>query len=123
VPGLLYGSQAATADCGLAMIGANGSIQSAANGVLRWARALGSGPTGPQPVLGIGRQAIVQTGAGNPGGTAPLLSFHADSGRPAWQVGLPTLVQMAPLEVPGGLLLSAADPGCVFRLAGAAPFR
>jgi len=65
-------------------------------------------------------QAIVQTGPGNPGGTAPLLSFHADSGRLAWQVDLPTLVQTAPLEVPGGLLLQAADPGYGCRLAGAA---
>jgi outer membrane protein assembly factor BamB len=92
----------------------------AANGALRWARALGSEPVGPQPVLRIGMQAIVQTG-GNTGGTAPLLSFHADSGRPAWQVNLPTLVQTAPLEVPGGLLLQAADPGYGCPVAGAAP--
>jgi len=94
----------------------------AANGVLRWARALGSEPAGPQPVLGIGLQAIVQTG-GNTGRTAPLLSFHADSGRLAWQVDLPTLVQTAPLEVAGGLLLQAADPGYACRLAGATPIR
>jgi outer membrane protein assembly factor BamB len=93
----------------------------AANGVLRWARTLGSEPTGPQPVLGIGMQAVVQTGPRKPGETAPLLSFHADSGRPAWRVDLPTLVQTAPLEVPGGLLLQAADPGYGCPLAGAAP--
>jgi outer membrane protein assembly factor BamB len=92
----------------------------AANGTLRWARTLGAEAFGPQPVLVIGGQAVVQTSSGKPGGTAPLLAFHAGSGQPAWRVGLPALVQTAPLVVPGGLLIQAADPGYACPAAGAA---
>lgn len=90
----------------------------AANGALRWARTLGGEVVGPQPVLGIGNQAVVQTSSVSRG-PAPLLAFYAGSGQPAWSVGLPTLVQAAPLAVPGGLLIQAADPG--YGCAQAAP--
>jgi outer membrane protein assembly factor BamB len=71
-------------------------------------------------VLGIGSQAVVQTSSGKPGGTAPLLAFHAGSGQPAWRVDLPTLVQVPPVVVPGSLLIQAADPGYACPAAGAA---
>lgn len=92
----------------------------AANGALRWVRALGAEALGTQPVLGIGIQAVVQTNSGRPGRTAPLLAFHAGSGQPAWRVDLPALVQTAPVVVPGGLLIQAADPGYACPAAGTA---
>jgi outer membrane protein assembly factor BamB len=42
----------------------------AANGALRWVRALGAAAFGPQPVLGIGIQAVVQTSPAD-GGASP----------------------------------------------------
>ena len=85
--------------------------RSAADGTLRWSRALSTQPFGPQPVLAIGRQAVVQTSSVTPGRPAPLLAFQAASGQLAWRVQMPTLVQNPPLLVPGGLLIQAADPG------------
>jgi outer membrane protein assembly factor BamB len=92
--------------------------RSAANGALRWARALGTETFGPQPVLGLGRQVILATSSGRPGGTAPLLAFYAGSGQPAWRVDLPTLVAAPPVAVPGSLLIQAADPGYGCPMAG-----
>jgi len=92
----------------------------AANGALRWVRTLAAQPFGPQPVLGIGIRAIVQTSSDRPGGTAPLLAFHAGSGQPDWRVDLPTLVQVPPVAVPGGVLVQAADPGYACPAAGVA---
>ena len=94
--------------------------RAAANGALRWVRAFGAEAFGPQPVLGMGIQAVVQTNPSRPGRTAPLLAFHAASGQPAWRVDLPTLVQTAPVVVPGGLLIQAADPGYACPAAGSA---
>jgi outer membrane protein assembly factor BamB len=91
----------------------------AASGALRWARALGAETFGPQPVLGIGGQSVVQTSSGKAAGAAPLLAFHAGSGQPAWRVDLPALVQTAPLVVPGGLLIQAADPAYACAATGA----
>lgn len=94
--------------------------RAAATGAPRWARALAAPAFGPQPVLGIGGQAVVATSSGTPGRTAPLLAFHADSGQPAWRVDLPTLVAAPPVAVPGGLLVQAADPGYACPAAGSA---
>ena len=91
----------------------------AADGALRWARATGAETIGPQPVLGIGSQAIVQISPAKVDEAAPLLAFHAGSGQPAWRVDLPTLVQTEPLVVPGGLLIQAADPGYACEAVGA----
>jgi hypothetical protein len=93
---------------------------SAANGGLLWVQALPGEAFGPQPVLAIGIQVVVQTNSGRPGGTAPLLAFHAGSGQPAWRVNLPALVPTAPVVVPGGLLVQAADPGYACPAAGVA---
>ncbi|HYZ52774.1 MAG TPA: PQQ-binding-like beta-propeller repeat protein [Streptosporangiaceae bacterium] len=94
--------------------------RNAANGKLRWARALAAQAIGPQPVLRIGTQVVAQTNSGKPDGKAPLLAFHAGSGQPAWRVDLPTLVQAPPVLVPGGLLVQADDPGYACPAAGAA---
>jgi hypothetical protein len=94
--------------------------RAAAAGALRWARALTAQAFRPQPVVGIGSQAVVATSSGTPGGTAPLPAFHAGSGQPAWRVDLPTLVAAPPVVVPGGLLIQAADPGYACPVAGAA---
>jgi outer membrane protein assembly factor BamB len=85
--------------------------RSAADGTLRWTRALSTQPFGPQPVLAIGSQAVVQTSSARPGRPAPLLAFQAASGQLAWRVEMPTLVQNPPLLLPGRLLIQAADPG------------
>jgi PQQ-like domain len=94
--------------------------RAAATGAPRWVRALGAQAFGPQPVFGIAGQAVVATSSGTPGGTAPLLAFHAGSGQPAWRVDLPALVAAAPVVVPGGLLIQAADPGYACPAAAAA---
>lgn len=94
--------------------------RAAADGAPRWVRALAAQAFGPQPVLGIGSQAIVATSSGTPGGPAPLLAFGAGSGQPAWRVDLPALVAAPPVVVPGGLLIQAADPGYACPAAGAA---
>jgi outer membrane protein assembly factor BamB len=93
--------------------------RNAANGALHWARALGAQAFGPQPVLRIGTQVVVQTNSDKPGGTAPLLAFHAGSGQPAWRVDLPTFVPAPPVLVPGGLLVQAAGSGYGCLAAGA----
>jgi outer membrane protein assembly factor BamB len=85
--------------------------RNAADGMLRWSRALSTQAFGPQPVLAIGRQAVVQTSSARPGRPAPLLAFRAASGQLAWRVEMPTLVQNPPLLLPGSLLIQAADPG------------
>ena len=85
--------------------------RNAADGTLRWTRALSTQPFGPQPVLAIASQAVVQTSSATPGRPAPLLAFQAASGQPAWRVDMPTLVQNPPLLLPGSLLIQAADPG------------
>jgi outer membrane protein assembly factor BamB len=93
----------------------------AADGALRWARVLDDQTFGPQPVLGVGSLAVVQTSSGQPDEPAPLLAFHAGSGRPAWRAALPTLVAAAPVPVPGGLLIQAADPSYACPAAQSAP--
>jgi outer membrane protein assembly factor BamB len=85
--------------------------RNAADGTLRWSRALSTQPFGPQPVLAIGSQVVVQTGSAAPGRPAPLLAFQAASGQLAWRVQMPALVQNPPLLLPGSLLIQAADPG------------
>jgi outer membrane protein assembly factor BamB len=85
--------------------------RNAADGTLRWTRALSTPPLGPQPVLAIAGQAVVQTSSAAPGRLAPLLSFQAASGQLAWRVDMPTLVQDPPLVLQGSLLIQAADPG------------
>jgi outer membrane protein assembly factor BamB len=85
--------------------------RSAADGTVRWTRTLSTQAFGPQPVLAIGSQAVVQTSSAMPGRPAPLLAFQAASGQLAWRVEMPTLVQNPPLLLPGRLLIQAADPG------------
>jgi outer membrane protein assembly factor BamB len=85
--------------------------RNAADGTLRWRRVLSTQAFGPQPVLAIGSQAVVQTSSARPGRPAPLLAFQAVSGQLAWRVEMPTLVQNPPLLLPGSLLIQAADPG------------
>jgi len=85
--------------------------RAAANGALRWVRSLSTQAFGPQPVLAVGRQAVVQTSSTRPGRPAPLLAFQAASGQLAWHVEMPTLVQVPPLMLPSSLLIQAADPG------------
>jgi len=85
--------------------------RSAADGTLRWTRALSTQAFGPQPVLAIGSQAVVQTSSAMPGRPAPLLAFQAASGQLAWHADMPALVQNPPLLLPGSLLIQAADPG------------
>ena len=85
--------------------------RNAADGTVRWRRALSTQAFGPQPVLAIGSQAVVQTSSAMPGRPAPLLAFQAASGQLAWRVEMPTLVQNPPLLLPGSLLIQAADPG------------
>src|SRR5262249_26433193 len=69
----------------------------AATGKQLWARTLAAIPAGPQPVLRMGGQAIVQTGATRPGRPAPLLSYDLATGRPGWRAAMPTFVQTPPV--------------------------
>jgi outer membrane protein assembly factor BamB len=83
----------------------------AATGKRLWARTLASMTAGPQPVLRLAGQAIVQTTAAQPHRAAPLRSYHLATGRPGWQASMPTFVQEPPVPAAGGLLIQPADPG------------
>ena len=82
-----------------------------ATGRQLWARTLATIPAGPQPVLRLAGQAIVQTATDRAHQAAPLLSYDLATGRPAWRAGMPTFVQMPPVPATGGLLIQPADPG------------
>jgi outer membrane protein assembly factor BamB len=120
----LLGGQAVTGDGGLAMIRADGVLQviSLADGRVRWARPLATGAAGPQPVLQLAGQVVVQTDGGA-GRAAPLLAYDLATGRPAWRTGLPTFVQVPPVPATGGLLIQPADPGYACAVAGVAARR
>lgn len=83
----------------------------AATGRQLWARPLATSPAGPQPVLGLAGQAIVQTDEHRAHRPAPLLAYDLATGRPAWRAGMPTFVQTPPVPAAGGLLIQPADPG------------
>jgi outer membrane protein assembly factor BamB len=90
----------------------------AATGRQRWARTLARTPPGPQRVLRLRGQAIVQTTEARPQRTAPLLSYDLATGRPAWRAAMPALLQAPPVPVAGGLLIQPADSGYACALAG-----
>jgi len=83
----------------------------AATGKQLWARTLATMPAGPQPVLLLAGQAIVQTAAAQAHRAAPLLSYDLATGRPAWRASMPTFVQAPPVPAAGRLLIQPADPG------------
>lgn len=83
----------------------------AATGKQLWARTLATMPAGPQPVLLLAGQAIVQTDAAQAHRAAPLLSYDLATGRPAWRASMPTFVQAPPVPAAGRLLIQPADPG------------
>jgi hypothetical protein len=82
-----------------------------ATGKQLWARTLATIPAGPQPVLRLAGQAIVQTATARAHRAAPLLSYNLATGRAAWRADMPALVQMPPVPAMGGLLIQPADPG------------
>jgi outer membrane protein assembly factor BamB len=88
----------------------------AATGKQQWAHALAT-PAGPQPVLALAGQAIVQTAPAHAHRPAPLLAYHLATGAPAWQASMPTSAQ-APIPAAGGLLIQPADPGYACALTG-----
>jgi outer membrane protein assembly factor BamB len=90
----------------------------AATGKQLWARTLATTPAGPQPVLRMGSQAIVQTAATRAHQPAPLLSYDLATGHPRWQAAMPAFVQTPPLPAAGGLLIQPADPGHACASAG-----
>jgi outer membrane protein assembly factor BamB len=94
----------------------------AATGRQLWARPLATGAAGPQPVLQLAGQVVVQTDGGA-GRAAPLLAYDLATGRPAWRTGLPTFVQVPPVPATGGLLIQPADPGYACAVAGVAARR
>jgi outer membrane protein assembly factor BamB len=83
----------------------------AATGRQVWARTLATSPAGPQPVLRLAGQAIVQTDQHWAHRPAPLLDYDLATGRPAWRADMPTFVQTSPVPAAGGLLIQPADPG------------
>jgi outer membrane protein assembly factor BamB len=83
----------------------------AATGKRLWARTLAATTAGPQPVLSLASQAIVQTTPAQAHQAAPLRSYHLATGRPAWQASMPTFAQAPPVPAAGGLLIQPADPG------------
>lgn len=83
----------------------------AATGKPLWARPLAIRTAGPQPVLRLAGQAIVQTAPAQPHRAAPLLSYNLATGRPAWRARMPTSVEAPPVPAAGGLLIQPADPG------------
>jgi outer membrane protein assembly factor BamB len=83
----------------------------AATGKQLWARTLATIPAGPQQVLHLGGQAIVQTVATRPRRPAPLLSYDLATGRLDWEAAMPAFVQTPPIPAAGGLLVQPADPG------------
>ena len=83
----------------------------AATGKQLWARTLATMPAGPQPVLLLAGQAIVQTAAAQAHRAAPLLSYDLATGRPAWRARMPTFVQAPPVPAADKLLIQPADPG------------
>jgi outer membrane protein assembly factor BamB len=90
----------------------------AATGKQLWARTLATTPAGPQPVLLLAGQAIVQTAPAHPHRAAPLLAYHLATGRPAWRASMTTFVQAAPIPAAGGLLIQPADPSYACALTG-----
>jgi outer membrane protein assembly factor BamB len=90
----------------------------AATGKQLWARTLTTSPAGPQPVLRMGGQAIVQTVATRPHRPAPLLSYDLATGRLDWRAAMPAFVQTPPIPAAGGLLVQPADPGDACAAAG-----
>jgi len=92
--------------------------RNAATGKQLWARTLAAIPAGPQPVLRMGGQAIVQTGATRPGRPASLLSYDLATGRPGWHAAMPAFAQTPPVPAAGGLLVQPADPGFACASAG-----
>lgn len=89
----------------------------AATGKALWARTLAR-TTGPQPVLSLAGQAIVQATPAQPHRAAPLRSYHLATGRLAWQASMPTFAQGPPIPAAGGLLIQPADPGYACALTG-----
>jgi hypothetical protein len=83
----------------------------AATGKQLWARTLATTPAGPQPVLYLGGQAIVQTEPARPPRPAPLLSYDLATGRLDWRAAMPAFIQAPPVPAAGGLLVQPADPG------------
>lgn len=85
--------------------------RSAATGKRLWARSLATPAAGPQPVLSLAGQAIVQATPAQANQAAPLRSYHLATGRPAWQASLPRFALAPPVPAAGGLLIQPADPG------------
>ncbi len=75
------------------------------------AHTLATLPAGPQPVLRLADQAIVQTVPPRAHRAAPLLSYDLATGQPDWHANMPTCVQIPPVPAGGGLLIQPADPG------------
>jgi len=92
--------------------------RNAATGNQLWARTLATIPPGPQPVLQLGGQAIVQTAASLPHRPSPLLSYDLASGRLDWRAAMPVFVQTPPIPAAGGLLVQPADAGYACVSAG-----
>lgn len=90
----------------------------AATGRQLWAHALATSPAGPEPVLRLAGQAIVQTNEPRAQRPAPLLAYDLATGHPAWRADMPTFVQTPPVPATGGLLVQPADPGYACPLTG-----
>jgi outer membrane protein assembly factor BamB len=82
-----------------------------ATGRQLWAHTLATLPAGPQPVLRLAGQAIVQTAPPRAHRAAPLLAYDLATGQPAWHANMPAFVQIPPVPAGGGLLIQPADPG------------
>lgn len=82
----------------------------AVTGRVRWRDSLPGPSDSYQPVLAAGTLAILPGEPTAPGATAPLRAYQTATGRLAWQASMPAFVQSAPMLVPGGMVVQAADP-------------
>ena len=99
------------------VIGAEGGVsgfprtrlvsRAAATGRVQWSRRLTDSPFGALQVLGS--DAVVQTNPDQPGKPSPLMSYRLATGAVAWQANMPTFVTVAPVLLPGNMLVQPSD--------------
>ena len=89
----------------------------AADGQVRWRDSLPGIPEG-QRILQAGPLALLQGAPARPGHPALLSAYRLAGGGQAWRAALPAFVEPVPEQVPGGILVQAADLFSVCPVAG-----